>query len=111
MRNSLTREAGDKFLKTFNVGYAVSSVTPVSAGICTIGFENQHDFGGLITHENLVTGVGYAETTKHNVRLLNGSDWSGATATVTVGVGSTTITGFECICSWFWLCWWRNSDC
>ena len=95
MRNSLTREAGDKFLKTFNVGYAVSSVTPVSAGICTIGFENQHDFGGLITHENLVTGVGYAETTKHNVRLLNGSDWSGATATVTVGVGSTTITGFE----------------
>ena len=94
-RNSLTREALDKFLRTFSVGYGVSGVTAVSAGVCTVNFTNQHDLSGLMTHENLVTGVGYAETTKYNVRLLNGSDWNGATATVTVGVGSTTITGFE----------------
>ena len=94
-RNSLTRETLDKFLKTFNVGYAISSVTPVSAGIVTITFENQHDLNGLVIHENLSSGVGYAETTEYNVRLLDGTDWNGATATVTVGVGSTVITNLE----------------
>ena len=69
-RNSLTRETLDKFLTSFNVGYGVSGVTAVSAGVCTVTFTNQHDLSGLITHENLVTGVGYAETTKYNVRLL-----------------------------------------
>jgi hypothetical protein len=95
LTNSLTRETVDKFLKTFNVGYAVSSVTSISAGICTITFENQHDLSGLKIHENLVTASGYAETSRYNVKLLDGSDWNGATATVTVGVGSTTITGLE----------------
>ena len=95
MRNSLTRETLDKFLTTFNVGYGVSGVTAVSAGVCTVNFVNQHDLSGLITHENLSSGVGYAETTRYNVKLLNGGNWNGATATVSVGVGSTVITGFE----------------
>ena len=94
-QNSLTRETLDKFNKTFNVGYGISAVTPVSAGVCTITFDNQHNFNGLITHENLVTGVGYAVTTEYNTRLLDGGNWNGATATVTVGLGSTSITGFE----------------
>ena len=94
-QNSLTRETLDKFNKTFNVGYGISAVTPVSAGICTITFDNQHNFNGLITHENLITGVGYAVTTEYNTRLLDGGNWNGATATVTVGLGSTSITGFE----------------
>jgi len=93
--NSITRETLDKFNKTFNVGYGISAVTPVSAGVCTITFENQHDFNGLQIHENLVTGVGYAVTEEYNTRLLSGGNWNGATATVTVGLGSTTITGFE----------------
>jgi hypothetical protein len=95
LKNSLTRETVDKFLTTFNVGYAVSSVTGISAGVCTVTFENQHDLGGLKIHENLVSSTGYAVTTQYNIRLLNGGIWNGATATVTVGVGSTTITGFE----------------
>jgi len=95
LKNSLTRETVDKFLTTFNVGYAVSSVTEVSAGVCTVTFENQHDLSGLKIHENLVTASGYAATTRYNVKLLDGGNWNGATATVTVGVGSTTITGLE----------------
>jgi hypothetical protein len=95
LKRSITREASDKFLKTFNVGLAVSSVTAFSAGIVTVTFTNQHNLNGLVTYENLVSGVGYAETTKYNVKLLNGGNWNGATATVTVGVGSTTITGLE----------------
>ena len=95
LSNSLTRETLDKFNKTFNVGYGISAVSEISAGVCTITFDNQHDFNGLATHENLVTSVGYAVTTEYNTRLLNGGNWDGATATVTVGVGSTTITGFE----------------
>jgi hypothetical protein len=95
LKKSLTREAMDKFVTTFNVGYAVSSVTAISAGVATITFTNQHDLNGLVTHENLVSGVGYAETTAYNVRLLDGGNWNGATATVTVGVGSTTITNIE----------------
>lgn len=95
LKNSVTRETLDKFNKTFNIGYAVSSVSNISAGIVTVTFTNQHDLNGLATHENLVSGVGYAETTKHNVRLLDGAVWNGATAKVTVGVGSTTITDIE----------------
>ena len=93
--NSITRETLDKFNKTFNIGYGISAVSDVSAGVCTITFDNQHDFNGLKIHENLVSGVGYAVTTEYNTRLLSGGNWNGATATVTVGLGSTTITGFE----------------
>ena len=95
LRNSVTRETIDKFNKSFNIGYAITGITSVSAGIVTVTFENQHDLNGLVTHENLVTGVGYAVTTEYNTRLLNVGVWNGATATVTVGLGSTTITGFE----------------
>ena len=57
LKNSVTRETIDKFNKSFNIGYAITGITSVSAGIVTVTFENQHDLNGLITHENLVTGV------------------------------------------------------
>tara|TARA_R100000900_G_scaffold53806_6_gene43614 strand:+ start:9449 stop:14683 length:5235 start_codon:yes stop_codon:yes gene_type:complete len=95
LKNSLTRETVDKFLTTFNVGYGISNVTAISAGVCTVSFTNQHDLNGLVAHENLVSATGYGVTEQYNVKLLNGGIWQGATATVTVGVGSTTITGFE----------------
>ena len=33
-KNSVTRETIDKFNKSFNVGYAITGITSVSAGIC-----------------------------------------------------------------------------
>ncbi len=95
--NSVTRESIDKFTKNFGVGIAVSSVTPVSAGVATVQLTGQHTFNGFVEYENLSpynSGAGFAETTKYNVRLLDSlGGWDGATATVVVGVGSTQITG------------------
>ena len=97
--NSVTRESIDKFTKNFGVGIAVSSVTPVSAGVATVQLTGQHTYNGFVDYENLSpysSGTGFAETTKYNVRLLDGSQiWQGATAKITVGVGSTAITTFE----------------
>ena len=96
--NSTTRESIDKFAQNFGVGFAVSSVTASSAGIATIQFKNQHDFNGFVEYENgswMSSGTGFATTDKYNVRLLDGSQvWNGATAHITVGVGSTAITTF-----------------
>ena len=97
--NSSTREAIDKFSKNLGVGIGVSSVTPVSAGIATIQLTGQHSYNGFVDYENLSpysSGTGFAVTTKYNVRLLDGSQvWKGATATITVGIGSTVITGVD----------------
>ena len=97
--NSSTREAIDKFSQNFGVGLAVSSVTPVSAGVVTVQLSNQHDFNGVKEYENLSpfsSGAGFAVTDKYNVRLLDGSqNWNGATAHIKVGVGSTSITYFK----------------
>ena len=80
----------------------MSSVTPVSAGVATVQLTGQHTFNGFIDYENLSpfsSGTGFAVTTKYNVRLLDGSqNWKGATAIVTVGVGSTQITGLDIQC-------------
>jgi len=97
--NSVTRESINKFSTNFGVGFGVSSATPVSAGVATVQLTGQHTFNGFINYENLSpfsSGTGFAATTKYNVRLLDGSqNWKGATATVTVGVGSTQITGLD----------------
>jgi len=90
--NSVTRESIDKFSTNFGIGIGVSSVTPVSAGVATVQLTHQHNFNGIIEYENLNAGAGFAVTTKYNVRLLNGVNWNGATAKVTVGIGSTVIT-------------------
>ncbi len=94
--NSVTRESIDKFTTNWGIGFGVSSITTVSAGVATVQLDNQHNFNGFVEYENLSpynSGTGFAATTKYNVRLLDGSqNWNGATATVTVGVGSTQIT-------------------
>ena len=94
--NSVTRESIDKFSKNFGVGIAISSVTPISAGVATVQLTSNHNFNGFVEHENFLTGVGYAETTQYNVRLLNQyQQWQGATADIVVGTGQTTITEFS----------------
>jgi len=96
--NSLTRESIDKFTKNIGVGIAVSSVTAVSAGVATVQLTTQHELNGFVEYENgswMSSGTGFAVTDKYNVRLLDGSqNWNGATAHITVGVGSTAITTF-----------------
>ena len=94
--NSVTRESINKFSTNWGVGIGISNVTTVSAGVATVQLKQQHNFNGFVEYENLVPGAGFAETTKYNVRLLDVSgDWQGATAKVTVGTGSTVITGLE----------------
>jgi len=97
--NSVTREAIDKFSTNWGVGIGVSSVSAVSAGIATIQLTHQHNFNGFVAYENLESyhsGTGFAVTTRYNVRLLDSlGGWDGATAKVTVGVGSTNITGVD----------------
>jgi hypothetical protein len=94
--NSVTREAIDKFAQKFGVGYGVSSVTPVSAGVCTVQLTQQHNFNGFIAYENLSpygTGAGFAVTDKYNVKLVDSlGNWNGATARVVVGTGLTYIS-------------------
>ncbi len=95
--NSVTRESIDKFTKNFGIGFGVSSITAVSAGVATVQLTQQHNFNGVFEYENLSpynSGTGFAATTRYNVKLLDGSqNWNGATAKVVVGVGSTQITG------------------
>jgi len=94
--NSVTRESIDKFTSNFGVGLGVSSITPVSAGVATVQLSQQHHFNGFVEYENLVPSSGFAVTTRYNVRLLDSTQkWNGATAKVTVGIGSTVITGVE----------------
>ncbi len=99
--NSVTRESIDKFTTGMGVGIAVSSISAISAGVATITLAKQHTFNGFASYENLESyhsGTGFAVTTKYNVRLLDiGGGWDGATAKITVGVGSTNITGLEII--------------
>ena len=97
--NSVTREAIDKFSKNFGVGIAVSSISGVSAGVATVQLSRNHDFNGFVEHENgtwMSDGAGFATTDKYNVKLVDSlGAWKGATAHITVGVGSTAITTFE----------------
>ena len=102
LKNSITREAADKFLKDIGIGHAISSVlTDTTAGISTLTFARAHAFSGIATHTNVAGwgGANYIPTsgisTYYNVKLLNGgsnplsgSTWNGATATVTVNNGA-----------------------
>ena len=102
LKNSITREAADNFLKDIGLGHQITSVlTDTTAGISTLTFGRAHTFSGIATHTNVAGwgGANYIPTsgisTYYNVKLLNGgsnplsgSTWGGATAQVTVANGA-----------------------
>ena len=110
--NSSTREAIDKFSQNFGVGLAVSSVTPVSAGVVTVQLDNQHDFNGVKEYENLSpfsSGTGFAVTDKYNVRLLDGSqNWNGATAHIKSWCWFYFYNILQTSVTWLWFYRWRD---
>jgi len=93
LKKSITKEAVDTFLTSFNVGLNISNVSN-SAGIATITFEEDHKFAGIVTHASLTGGDGYTTPgTFYNVKLYDNigrSSWRGATAKVVVSGGSIT---------------------
>ena len=66
--NSVTRESIDKFTTNWGIGFGVSSITAVSAGVATVQLDGQHNFNGVIEYENLSpysSGVGFGTTTQY----------------------------------------------
>jgi len=94
LKNSVTRESLDSFMKHFNIGIAVTDINHTTAGICTISLEKEHGLNGIVAISTFAGGNGYTPTsgvsTYHNVKLLNRgtSTWDGATARVVVNNGS-----------------------
>ena len=100
LKNSLTRETSDKFLKNFGVGLKIITVG-TDTNEAELTFDRAHNFGSLA--EGTVTGVtsSYTNGTHYDVKILStsstptGANWNGATANVTVSTGA--ITGVEIV--------------
>ena len=104
LKDSLTRETLDKFVKDFTVTPTISGVSD-SGTSATLTFtkETYHNYSGIATGSISVAGASYSNGTYHNVKLLGTSSdptpgtsiWLGATATVVVtggAVSSVSIT-------------------
>ena len=100
LKNSLTRETSDKFLKNFGVGLKIITVG-TDTNEAELTFDRAHNFGSLA--EGTVAGgmSGYNNGVHYDVKILDtsstptGANWNGATANVTVSTGS--ITGVEIV--------------
>ena len=94
LKNSLTRETNDKLFKKFGVGLKINSVgTDVNESELT--FDREHNFGGLV-EGTVQANSNFTNGTHYDVKILDtsptptGSNWNGATANVTVSLGSIT---------------------
>ena len=100
LKNSLTRETSDKFLKNFGVGLKIITVG-TDTNEAELTFDRAHNFGSLA--EGTIAGgmSGYNNGVHYDVKILDtsstptGANWNGATANVTVSTGS--ITGVEIV--------------
>ena len=93
LRKSITRETVDLAVKKFGVTPEVQSVSPTSVGVATITTKLDHGFNGIVAHNTLTAGSGFADGAYYNVRLFNENtftSWSGATANIVVSGGSIT---------------------
>jgi hypothetical protein len=97
LKKSITKEAVDTFLTSFNVGLNISNVTN-SASIATITFEEDHKLAGIVTHASLSGGQFYGPGTFYNVKLYDNfgrTNWRGATAKVVVSASTSSITSVD----------------
>ena len=94
LKNSLTRETNDKILKKFGLGLKVSLVG-TDTNEYELTFDREHNFGGLIegtvqANSNFTNGTHYDVKIFDTQPTPTGVNWNGATANVTVSLGSIT---------------------
>ena len=97
LRNSLTRESADKFIKDLYIGNTISGVTTSFSGggvtgTATLTFARNHNLSGIVTATIASGGSGYTNGTYQNVKLYNNgtTTWDGALARVVVAGGAVT---------------------
>jgi len=97
LRNSLTRESADKFIKDLYIGNSISGVTTSFSGggitgTATLTFARNHNLSGIVTATIASGGSGYTNGTYQNVKLYNNgtTTWDGALARVVVAGGAVT---------------------
>ena len=98
LKKSITRETLDVSVKKFGLVPEVQSVTPTSVGVATITTTLNHGFNGIVAHNTLTPGSGFADGTYYAVRLFNENTfttWNGASANITVGGGAITSVEIE----------------
>ena len=94
LKDSLTRESTDKFIKDFGLGNVITTVSD-SGTSATLTFDRGHNYNAII-QGTITAGSGYITGTHQNVKLLkNNSDpsvgtWAGATARVIVTGGAVS---------------------
>jgi hypothetical protein len=98
LKKSITRESLDVSVKKFGLVPEVQSVTQTSVGVATITTTLNHGFNGIVAHNTLTAGSGFADGTYYAVRLFNENTfttWNGASANITVGGGAITSVEIE----------------
>ena len=94
LKDSLTRESTDKFIKDFGLGNVITTVSD-SGTSATLTFDRGHNYNAII-QGTITAGSAYITGTHQNVKLLkNNSDpsvgtWAGATARVIVTGGAVS---------------------
>jgi len=97
LKDSITRETTDEFLKDFGYGHLISSVVD-NGTTADITFDRGHNFDGIV--EGVITpGSNQPNGTYRNVKLLQNNpdpavnpsaNWYGATANVVIAGGAVT---------------------
>ena len=94
LKDSLTRESADKFIKDFGLGNVITTVSD-SGTSATLTFDRGHNYNAIV-QGTITAGSGYITGTHQNVKLLNNNSdptvgtWKGATAKVVVTGGAVS---------------------
>ena len=97
LKKSVTREATNKFLETFDVTNTITSITD-NTTTAILNFNKEHTIGAIKYLPALNSGgnSGHTDGTYYNIKLFNtnaapaSAIWDGATATVVVSGGAIT---------------------
>ena len=94
LKKSITRETNDLVTKKLGIGLTISSISPLSGGISTITFSQNHSLSGISTGQLNSVSSGFNNGTFHNVKILTNTsvasdaNWNGGLASVVVSGGS-----------------------